>query len=465
MWIEVKGRQHRVYWRTNLPSPSPKKMYEKFASRDDARSFIDFAGWVGLSKARAYMADPTPETFATVTAGATSTVTVPMPEPLVRPEAHASEALTAQLLVGVSFSELWSRFLEGQRHNEEGTVELYTGYGKHHLLPFFGEVDLGLIARTRPLRSSLAVPGALYVDDDWVKHMLAKPRLNNVARPIEGTKLSLKFIDNVLVVLAQCFDLAVRERPALLEVNPAKDIRLPKQDRREMHFLEDETTYLALRNSIEEHFWSLLDFLVGTGARYGEAAGLLVKHLHLDAERPHVDIRLALKWRGRKWKLGRPKTRSSVRRVTLPPRLVEVLRPLVEGKGPDSHVFTMVEGGPLHHGNFLNRYFRPAAKRAEGVPSGMRIHDLRHTHAAWLLSDGVPALIVAQRLGHSSTHTTTNVYGHITASADGAMLYTLNRRLPEVLARGDDGAVVLQLMLSEAKLPEFDIDDLDDLAA
>jgi hypothetical protein len=41
------------------------------------------------------------------------------------------------------------------------------------------------------------------------------------------------------------------------------------------------------------HFQALLDFLVGPGARYGEAAGLWVQHLHLDADRPYVDIRAA----------------------------------------------------------------------------------------------------------------------------------------------------------------------------
>lgn len=103
--------------------------------------------------------------------------------------------------------------------------------------------------------------------------MLAKERLNNVGRPVSGSLLSLKLVRNVLAALGQCFDLAVTERPALLEVNPAKDIRLPKQDRRDMHFLEDAAACAALRSAMHEQFRPLLDFLVGTGARYGEAAG------------------------------------------------------------------------------------------------------------------------------------------------------------------------------------------------
>jgi integrase len=115
----------------------------------------------------------------------------------------------------------------------------------------------------------------VYVDD-WVTQMLAKQRRNNVGQPIAGSVLSIKFIKNVKAVLSQCFDFAIEQRPVPIEVNPARGIRLPRQDRREMHFLQDEQAYLELRCRMHAHFQPVLDFLVGTGARYGEAAGLLV---------------------------------------------------------------------------------------------------------------------------------------------------------------------------------------------
>ena len=61
--------------------------------------------------------------------------------------------------VGVTFAHLWQRFPESQRQLEETTVDLYEGYGRTHLLPFFGEIDLGLIQRAEPLRAGDAVPG------------------------------------------------------------------------------------------------------------------------------------------------------------------------------------------------------------------------------------------------------------------------------------------------------------------
>ena len=89
---------------------------------------------------------------------------------------------------------------------------------------------------------------------------------------IAGTILSHKFINNVLEEKIHCFDVALAERPPLLTDNPARGIRLPKHERREMHFLQDAAAaYAALRCAMHSQSQRPLDFLVGTGARYGEA--------------------------------------------------------------------------------------------------------------------------------------------------------------------------------------------------
>lgn len=478
LWIEQRGRQHRVYWRNN-GAGLPARSYLPFYMRDEAAQFVVMAGLIGLDTARQVTTTEDPEEATALLQAALSECglvpSAPESAPAAPATATAELPATTAAPAGaadgprrteVTFRRLWEVFLDRQRHIAEGTHELYESYGQYHLLPFFGDTDIALILRTKPLRSADAPAGALYVEDGWLKKMEATPKRDNVGRLRPGTVLSYAYIKKVLTVLGQCFDLAIQERPPLLDVNPARGIRLPKQDRREMHFLDDAAAYAALHCAVHPHFRPLLDFLVGTGARYGEAAGLLVRHLHLDVERPFVDIRLALKWRGKKWKLGRPKTRSSIRRILLPPRLVDALRPLVVGQEADDHVFTMVEGGPLHHGNFYNRYWKEAVAAAgTGVPKATRIHDLRHTHAAWLLSAGVPAMVVASRLGHSSTTTTQDVYGHITAEADDRAIDVVNGQLPDVLARGDEGATVLKLTAAEERMPVFDIDDEDDVAA
>jgi integrase len=59
--------------------------------------------------------------------------------------------------------------------------------------------------------------------------------------------------------------------------------------------------------------------------------------------------------------------------------------------------------------------FRKACAKA-GV--SMRLHDLRHWHASRLIEMGRPITAVSERLGHSQTSTTLNIYAHSTRAAD-----------------------------------------------
>jgi integrase len=42
----------------------------------------------------------------------------------------------------------------------------------------------------------------------------------------------------------------------------------------------------------------------------------------------------------------------------------------------------------------------------------MRFHDLRHSYATWLVTDGVPINLVQRVMGHEQASTTLNRYTH-----------------------------------------------------
>jgi integrase len=46
------------------------------------------------------------------------------------------------------------------------------------------------------------------------------------------------------------------------------------------------------------------------------------------------------------------------------------------------------------------------------IAPSLRFHDLRHSYATWLISDGVPVNVVSRLLGHEQITTTLNRYTH-----------------------------------------------------
>jgi site-specific recombinase XerD len=64
--------------------------------------------------------------------------------------------------------------------------------------------------------------------------------------------------------------------------------------------------------------------------------------------------------------------------------------------------------------------------KASGVDFDVRVHDLRHAHASWLLSGGSDLKSVMDRMGHAQI-TTTQKYLHTLPDADAKNLTALHR--------------------------------------
>ncbi|MFI1723871.1 tyrosine-type recombinase/integrase [Streptomyces sp. NPDC020489] len=240
-------------------------------------------------------------------------------------------------------------------------------------------------------------------------------------------KADPKSIANRHGLLYCVFQAAVDATPQLRTKNPCKKTRLPRQDDHvdeDMTFLERDE-YARIATEIKDpDARDLADFLVGTGMRWSEASALKVKDLALQADRPTVSVQRA--WKRAKvgspeaFFLGPPKTRKARRLVALSPAQVETCRRLVTGQGPEAFVFRAAMGGPWRHSNFYHRKWQPAVQAAiaAGLPKRPRLHDLRHTHVAWLIAANIPLPAIQARLGHESIQTTVDRYGHLIRALD-----------------------------------------------
>ena len=82
-------------------------------------------------------------------------------------------------------------------------------------------------------------------------------------------------------------------------------------------------------------------------------------------------------------------------------------------------MFCQFDGRPHHPERFSREFDRkqdalqPGPRRTARLPT-ITLHGLRHTWATLALSAGIDIKIVSERLNHSSTHITREIYTHVT---------------------------------------------------
>jgi integrase len=231
-----------------------------------------------------------------------------------------------------------------------------------------------------------------------------------------GPALSARTVRYTGAILNRVFGDAVKR--GLIIRNPAEHVERPTAREVEMAWwsVADVRRFLACVEG--QRFEALWVLYLTTGMRRGEALGLRWGDVDLDAGR--LAIRRALITVGYAVEWSEPKTDASGRVVALDPDTVRVLRAhraeqleerlaLGVGYRDGDLVFAKVTGEPLHP-SYVSRTFDRRVKAA-GVPR-IRLHDLRHTAATTMLEEGVPLKVVAERLGHSSTRITADLYQH-----------------------------------------------------
>lgn len=174
--------------------------------------------------------------------------------------------------------------------------------------------------------------------------------------------------------------------------------------------------FARLLAALPEYYRPIVRALAGTGLRWGEVTGLNVGDLRTDQTPATVNVNKAMRRTASNWTLGPTKTRAGRRVVSLPDDIRDELAELAHGRPADAPLFTGPTGkGRVYHRNFWERVWSPSIKSAD--LAGLRIHDLRHTHASWLIQQGVPLTVIQRRLGHESIKTTSDTYGHLAGDA------------------------------------------------
>jgi integrase len=200
-----------------------------------------------------------------------------------------------------------------------------------------------------------------------------------------------------------------------------------------LHRCLERSTHPSRGSSVDVTFGQDLGtLLVAAGLRWSEATALTVGQCELHPT--HAVLRIDRAWKrlaDGSYVVAEPKSRRGVRSVDVPEQVRDVLAERTAGKPVNELVFPAPEGGQYQSAWFYTRYWAPALSRAAelGLARRPRVHDLRHTHAAWLIADGRPLASIQRRLGHESITTTIDRYGHMLPDLEAGNAAAMGRAL------------------------------------
>ncbi|MEH6792316.1 tyrosine-type recombinase/integrase [Parasphingorhabdus sp.] len=229
-----------------------------------------------------------------------------------------------------------------------------------------------------------------------------KMRLSDIRQQDIGKWLSEKdqdglapaTVEKIKAIFSRSFELALQWQLAGITVNPVRGINRPKFNNKRERFLSPEEVQrllLACEASDNTQLRAVIGLLLYTGARVSEL---------LFAEWKHVDVE------GRRWLIPMSKTGKD-RYVPLSKPALEIIEKLPRFDGCPYLVPNPKTQKPYSD---LKRAWH-TARTAAGL-SDVRIHDLRHSAASFMINAGIDLFAVGRVLGHAD-HQSTMRYAHL----------------------------------------------------
>jgi len=259
---------------------------------------------------------------------------------------------------------------------------------------------------------------------------------------------SKNYLSNLYGVLSGAFKNAVYPSQ-LIKENPMTFVKLPKYNQKLINNLDDlKIITLEQYNIILKRFpygnnmHIPLQIGFSTGMRVGEVMSLTWDCIDFEAKTIRAE-KILYRNEFKQWVFGTPKTNSSYRTIKIGDMLITLLKKyhkdqkankLRYGQYYIKHDYDFVclkENGELLTVDSI-KYLSRVVDYELNMP--FKFHSLRHTHATMLLEAEANIKDIQERLGHSKSSITMDVYSHVTKkmSNDTVNLFEtiINTKLP-----------------------------------
>lgn len=219
-----------------------------------------------------------------------------------------------------------------------------------------------------------------------------------------GKEYSNSYLDRIQNMITALFNYAMDYFN--LSENPChKAGRMGKREVVVNFWTKDE--FDRILTAMEDHRTAHVSFslLYYSGIRFGEF--LALTPTDFDFEKNTLDINKSLQRVNKQDVITSPKTPKSIRNIIIPDFVMNEVKDYMSKLydiNDTDRVFPFTK-------SYINNAMARACKKS-GVKK-IRIHDIRHSHASYLINLGCAPLLISERLGHEKIQTTLNTYSHL----------------------------------------------------
>ena len=264
------------------------------------------------------------------------------------------------------------------------------------------------------------------IEGDYLVRNIDRRLLQKVIDQLLQDGRSHNYVSKIKFKLNQIMKFAIRmnyidTNEMLFVETPRKVITSDELRKKNTKYLDQKEFKLFIQNLKDEalcdyritKYIRIAKVLFLTGMRYGELAALNYKE-DIDFSKKTIHIKHTYDFRQKE--RTTPKTVKSDRVITAPQKVLDIIKEqIIENatNGFDTDfIFINTLGEPITNVRVIAALKRHGQKI--GIDKNITTHMFRHSHISLLAELGIPLTAIMDRVGHSDSKTTLEIYSHVT---------------------------------------------------
>ncbi|CZD36221.1 site-specific integrase [Streptococcus pneumoniae] len=264
------------------------------------------------------------------------------------------------------------------------------------------------------------------IEGDYLVRNIDRRLLQKVIDQLLQDGRSHNYVSKIKFKLNQIIKFAIRmnyidTNEMLFVETPRKVITSDELRKKNTKYLDQKEFKLFIQNLKDEalcdyritKYIRIAKVLFLTGMRYGELAALNYKE-DINFSKKTIHIKHTYDFRQKE--RTTPKTIKSDRVITAPQKVLDIIKEqIIENatNGFDTDfIFINTLGEPITNARGICALKRHGQKI--GIEKNITTHTFRHSHISLLAELGIPLTAIMDRVGHSDSKTTLEIYSHVT---------------------------------------------------